>query len=135
MGETVTADLQGQEQVFEEACFSSSGRVRRTPTDARALLTRKTQEIQSIHCATMYACTGMQNRPMAIYCIYSTCTAFPELRDPSIGKIGMPGHAALRRVSSVLFPLACHLSLYKMSHGPCCVCTDTFRPAQYACGA
>ena len=59
-----------------------SVRVRRTPTDARALLTRKTQEIQKIHSATMHACSGMRNRSTVIFYIYSTCTSFSRVAGP-----------------------------------------------------
>ena len=47
-----------------------SGRVRRTPTDARALLTRKIQEIQKIHSATMSTCSDMRSCYTVICCVY-----------------------------------------------------------------
>ena len=62
------------------AICSASGRA--TPTDARALLTRETREIQKIHSAIMHACSGMRNRPTVIFSIYSTCTSFSRVAGP-----------------------------------------------------
>ena len=67
-------------QAVHTAVFS--GRVRRTPTDARALLTRKIQEIQKIQSATMSTCSGMRSCSVVICCVYSTRTSFSQAAGP-----------------------------------------------------
>ena len=56
-------------------------------------------------------------------------------RDPGIAEVGMPGHAALRRVSNNICPSFCDLGLYKSSPGLLSVHNNAFEAVQRACDA